>query len=544
MSDYAEQFLANARREVDERRKLEEKDNSMVKCANFAEDRERADDRHSRDKYRDLRNNDRERDRYRDRPRNDYSDRRSKYGHDDRRGDSYRRNGGRHYGGRDRDRDRDRDTHRDRGDRSDYRPRSRSPQRMSSSRKDIQPINEWDRSNSKWDRKPEGYENVSADMAKLSDVFPSPSNPRPDLDRLRSVLISSGGNGEEGTAVGPTPGILKAADPLRLLPSRAKIARTVFVSVADAETTKLVSEIVASGFNSLLNTLEDGVIETASPIVDASVSEDHTVVALECATPEIATLLITFDQSLSTPEGGRYSIFRPSNYIVPTVLPDDHPDKQDTTSKIPKDSPTKITLSNIPTFLDADQVRELLVAFGELDGFLLLKNKGGDSQGRAFAEFKAAELSDIVLSALNGMKLGENELKAQKSCKGVTQDAELAVENVEKIPTFKSEPYTSPVIQLDNMVTLEEINNSEEYHDILSQVEEYCTSLNDNKPVTVKIPKKLASSDLWAARVFVKFADNSLGEKACIQLGGSRFNERTVITSFYDETNFNLGIFV
>lgn len=523
-------------------------ENIILYTANFLKDRERADDRHTRDKYRDLRNSDRERDRYRDRPRNDYNDRSSKYGHDDRRNDSYKRNGGRYSGGRDRDMHRDRGDRAgrgDRGDRSDYRARSRSPQRMSSSRRDIQPINEWDRSKSKWDKKPQGYENVSADMAKLSDIFPSPSNPRPDLDRLRSVLNSSGANDEEGSATGPAPSILKAADPLRLLPSRAKVASTVFVSVANAESTKLVSEIVASGFNNLLNTLEDGVIEAASPIVDASVSEDHTVVALECATAEIATILIAFDQSLSTPEGGRYSIFRPKNYIVPTVLPDEHPNKEPTsTGKIPKDSPTKITMSNIPTFLDSDQVRELLVAFGELEGFLLLKNKGGDSQGRAFAEFKTPQLSDIVLSALNGMKLGENELKAQKSCQGLTQDAEVALENVEKISNFKSEPYTSSVVQLHNMATLEELNNSEEYSDILAQVEEYCLELNDSKPVTVKIPKKLASSDSWAARVFVKFANTALSEKACIKLGGSKFNERTVIASYYDETNFDLGIFL
>lgn len=70
-------------------------------------------------------------------------------------------------------------------------------------------------------------------------------------------------------------------------------------------------------------------------------------------------------------------IKRPKDYIVPSGGEDENYQEGVVSTEVP-DSPNKICVSNIPTFIQEDQVTMLLVSFGQLKSFVLVKDSGTD----------------------------------------------------------------------------------------------------------------------------------------------------------------------
>jgi splicing factor U2AF subunit len=69
------------------------------------------------------------------------------------------------------------------------------------------------------------------------------------------------------------------------------------------------------------------------------------------------------------------SIRRPKDYIVPAVA-DDTVYEPGVVTNVVVDTQNKISVCNIPLYLTDEQVTELLVAFGELKAFVLVKDNG------------------------------------------------------------------------------------------------------------------------------------------------------------------------
>jgi splicing factor U2AF subunit len=70
-------------------------------------------------------------------------------------------------------------------------------------------------------------------------------------------------------------------------------------------------------------------------------------------------------------------IRRPKDYIVPAVVEDPNYDPySEVPSGVVIDSPNKISIANLPLYLTEDQVIELLVSFGKLKSFVLVKDNG------------------------------------------------------------------------------------------------------------------------------------------------------------------------
>lgn len=66
-------------------------------------------------------------------------------------------------------------------------------------------------------------------------------------------------------------------------------------------------------------------------------------------------------------------------------------------STVVPDSADKIFVGGIPNYLNEDQVQELLVSFGQLKSFNLVKDIGtGLSKGYAFAEYLDSNITDQV----------------------------------------------------------------------------------------------------------------------------------------------------
>lgn len=200
-------------------------------------------------------------------------------------------------------------------------------------------------------------------------MFPLPGAPRQqpmDPGRLQAFMSQP-----SGTASGAA-----------LKPSNARQSKRLFVSNLPSSATE---DGLVQFFNLQLNGLN--VIEGTDPCMSAQMSQGKHLALLEFKTPVDATVALAFDGitmedderetnngvTNGTPRG--LSIRRPKDYIGPAA-PDDSSYDEGAVSTLVPDGPNKISVANIPRYLTDDQVMELLVSFGELRAFVLVKDRG------------------------------------------------------------------------------------------------------------------------------------------------------------------------
>lgn len=223
-----------------------------------------------------------------------------------------------------------------------------------------------------WDIKPPGYENVTAEQAKLSGMyslirrglekltsigmFPLPGAPRQqpmDPSRLQAFMNQPAGS-TESTA---------------LKPSNSRQSKRLFVYNIPSGVT---GDGVISFFNLQLNGLN--VIHSVDPCISAQISEDHSFALLEFKSPNDATVALAFD-GIAMAEGADkgLEVRRPKDYVVPGGSAEQEYQEGVLLNEVP-DSPNKICVSNIPAFIPEEPVTMLLKSFGELKSFVLVKD--------------------------------------------------------------------------------------------------------------------------------------------------------------------------
>ncbi|KAH8815054.1 hypothetical protein F5884DRAFT_162377 [Xylogone sp. PMI_703] len=389
-----------------------------------------------------------------------------------------------------------------------------------------------------WDIKPPGYENVTAEQAKLSGMFPLPGAPRQqpmDPSKLQAFMSQ------------PSGSVTNAA----LKPSNSRQAKRLLVHNLPPSVNE---DTVINFFNLQLNGLN--VIESSDSCLSAQISKDRSFALLEFKTASDATVALAFDGI--TMEDNDYmtdgnpaadiqglSIRRPKDYIVPAIS-DEISYEPGVVSSVVPDTPNKISVTNIPLYLTDEQVTELLVSFGELKAFVLLKDGSTEeSRGIAFCEYvDAAAATDIAIEGLNGMELGDKHLKVQRASIGITQASglEMGVNAMSMLAgTTPQNLEEGRVLQLLNMVTPEELMDNEDYEEIYEDVKEECEKFG--KVLEMKVPRPSGGSRQSAGvgKIFVKFETHESAGKALRALAGRKFADRTVVTTYFSEENFEVN---
>lgn len=309
-----------------------------------------------------------------------------------------------------------------------------------------------------WDIKPPGYENVTAEQAKLSGMFPLPGAPRQQpMDPSRLQALNQPGGSANSSA---------------LKPSTARQSKRLFVYNLPASAT---DESVCEFFNLQLNGLN--VTRGVDVCMSAHVSKDKSYALLEFKTSEDATNAMAFDgitmeaDAMDTTNGSSIGeaqglqIKRPKDYIVPAVT-DATESEAGVLSNIVPDTQNKISITRIPVFLTEEQVQELLVAFGELKSFVLVKDTSSDqSRGIAFCEYAdGEEATKIAVDSLNGMELVDSVLKVQRASIGIQQmSGEMSVNAMSMMAgTTNKSADEGRVLCLMNMITPEELMDADE----------------------------------------------------------------------------------
>ncbi|XP_055330845.1 splicing factor U2AF 50 kDa subunit-like [Paramacrobiotus metropolitanus] len=207
-------------------------------------------------------------------------------------------------------------------------------------------------------------------------------------------------------------------------------------------------------------------------------------------------------------------------------------------SSVVSDSPHKIFIGGLPSYLNDSQVKELLQAFGPLRAFNLVKDSTTSvSKGFAFCEYADTNITDTAVAGLNGMQLGDRTLVVQRASLGAKHSAVNPAQQVQvQVPGLDLSQggiTATEVLVLINMITPEELMDEEEYENILEDVTEECRKYGN--VVSVEIPRPIEGVDVpGCGKVFVEFKSVSDCIKAQQNLTGRKFASRVVVTSYYD----------
>lgn len=304
-----------------------------------------------------------------------------------------------------------------------------------------------------WDIKPAGYENITAEQAKLSGMFPLPGAPRAapmDPSKLAAFMSPSAGT----------------ASSAALQTVNAKQAKRLYIHNLPSGVT---SEEIIEFFNLQLNGLN--VVTGSDPCLSAQVAGSNEYALLEFKTAEDATIALAMNgiamrDNAGGPDQSGLSIRRPKDYITPTR--DQNAYSGDEVSTDVKDSPNKLSIVNIPQYIEEEQVRELVETMGKLNAFVLVKDTSTDQhRGIAFCEYADNEIVDAVIEGLNDIPLGDGHLKVSRATVGLQQTTGLdggvnAITGLAGAEANKDHEH-SRVICLMNMVTSDELINDDEY---------------------------------------------------------------------------------
>lgn len=245
-----------------------------------------------------------------------------------------------------------------------------------------------------------------------------------------------------------------------------------------------------------------------------------------------------------------------------------------------QEGPNKIFVGGLPSYLNEEQVKELVQSFGLLKSFNLVKDSNtGVSKGFAFFEYMDPDVTDRACQGLNGMKLGEKTVLVQRAnigAKHPTQNPHTksilvnptacnflnlgmpiaAATKLLNIDINDPGPPTR-ILQLANIVSAKDLYNLEDYNEIMEDIREECSRFGPIVSIHIPQPPPPKNrDDIWSAssdepklpeeikiswglgRIYIEFESKEDCQKAHDFLAGRRYNGRTVLTGYYSEDRF------
>jgi len=272
-----------------------------------------------------------------------------------------------------------------------------------------------------------------------------------------------------------------------------------------------------------------------NPILACQINRDKNFAFLECRSIDETTQCMAFDGINF--KGQSLKLRRPHDYqpipgalglggsmAIPGMV-----------STVVQDSAHKLFIGGLPSYLNEEQVKELLTSFGQLKAFNLVMDMTTNlSKGYAFAEYMDGTITDQAIAGLNGMQLGDKKLIVQRASVGnknmVGGPAQIQVPGLGTGMAGPGQP--TEVLCLLNMVVEEELQDEEEYEDILDDIREECGKFGTVR--SIEIPRPVPGVEVpGLGKVFIEFSNNEECQAAQLSLTGRKFSNRVVVTSYY-----------
>ena len=321
-------------------------------------------------------------------------------------------------------------------------------------------------------------------------------------------------------------------------------------SSTSAEIQNVFNEIIQS-----LNIYEQG---SGEPVKDVKKATSGGIGMIEFAKSTYATVVLALEEEIEF-NGVQLDVRRPAGYVVQPPEQESTLSSDRVSSDVP-DSTEKIMIKGLPVYLTNEQGLELVEAFGAVQSWFLLSEidssetkvlyfaSGTNMKGIAFLQYKDPAITPIALEALNKMQLNdEHFLSVSLACIGqqqtarATQNSGGAMGMVNDLATKQWDLPQSRVLLLLNMLTPEDLMDADEYDEILQDVTEECEKFG--KVLDIQVPRPLGRSGEGpgVGKVFVRF-ENEEGCTAALKgLAGRKFQERTVVASYYPEVSFDVS---
>lgn len=449
------------------------------------------------------------------------------------------------------------------------RKRSPSPKRQRGSSPDLTgvvPIDERKRRLTMWDLKPAGYENVTAEQAKMSGLsvlkslinflglFPLPGAPRnPQQFSEASLKAIAEGKAPPSGPAGSSLAPLEVPKLWALDASNSRQGRRLVVSKLPPSSTEAE---IHNFFNDVIRRLNIYKESGGEPVKDVKKATSGGIAMVEFSESTYATTALAIEDDIEY-SGVQLELRRPHDYIIQPP-PKDLTLSSDTVSTEVPDSTEKLVIKGLPAHLTSEQGLELVEAFGAVQGWILISEPDSseskvpilsvytNDEGVAFTQFKDATITPIALNSLNGMQLNEEHtLSVSFACVGYSQIAIAtdcsggAMGMVTSLAGERGDTPRSRVLILLNMVTGDDLMDADEYDDILQDVKEECD--RHGKVLDLQIPRPLGRSGEGpgVGKVFVRFETEEGCAAALKGLAGRKFSERTIVASYYPEVSFN-----
>merc|ERR1712154_86518 len=235
--------------------------------------------------------------------------------------------------------------------------------------------------------------------------------------------------------------------------------------------------------------------------------------------------------------GESLKIGRPANYnpnLLPSELRPDNVPKLNTSklgivSNFVPNGPNKLYCGGIPYSLTEEQVKELLSTYGQLKAFFLAKDQStGLSKGYCFFQYEDPSVTDSAIVGLNGIKIGDRQLAVRRHTPSTTQAQPMDVMMT-----------STNILILDQMVTAEDLNDDQEYQEIVQDVRDECSKYGTVKSITIPRPSDDDKQEIHGlGKVFVEFEAVDQAKQARDSLQGRTFENRVVVASFYPSEKY------
>lgn len=416
---------------------------------------------------------------------------------------------------------------------------------------------------SQWGTKPKGFENVTAQRAKMSGLFPLPGSPRPvDMTKVEGLL-------QEGLS---ESGVLQTKSKINPSDSRNScilIVRDVdFLKVDYMKVAEYLNKFVCSV--DLEGTFLDNNIEKKRKTRD----NHHMVVEFKNNT--CATLALALNgrkipggelylSESNIPEDLTLKLERPGEYVVQCLPPYDA-NITDVEEEV-KDSPRKLTVFVDKLVTETMLINELTTV-AKLKGFKLLREVGTkELTGIAFVEYfvdpkqypktKLALklISDYVdetreLSLVQDVVFSCIKVSSSNGVETSIQDCPIDVKTLKALVRNEYVPYHPKlrVIQLINAVAAADLTNDDFYNflklDILEEMKQFGNVVSWKIPRPLKdfVPGLNQLNQPGLGKIYIEFEDEKIALSALMGIAGRCYNDRTVLCAFYSHDDYLTGL--
>jgi splicing factor U2AF subunit len=309
----------------------------------------------------------------------------------------------------------------------------------------------------------------------------------------------------------------------------------------------------------------------AASVIAVQMNHEKNFAFIEFSCHEDASAAMGFDGI--TLGGHALKIRRPKDY-KPVPIVEEKPNAA-SGSQIPnivstnvEEGPNKIFIGGLPSYLTEEQVKELVSAFGQLRSFNLVKDTlSGNSKGFAFFEYTDADVTDRACQTLNGMKLGDKTVLAQRANLGAKHNIpNPSTESILNNPTslnflnlgmpiaaaaallginVNDAGAPTRVIQLMNIVSPNDIRTEDDLQEISEDIKQECVKYGTVVSMHIPRPPPLPRDEepkpevTWGVgRAFIEYKRTEDAQKALEELGGRKFGGHTVISGYFSEDKY------